>query len=75
LTIDDRDNSHLAESLKSAGGVAVEARLGRWGTMIGAMGLRPGTPTVAPDSGTLRVHTYREGMAQKVGHDLIIDVG
>jgi polyisoprenoid-binding protein YceI len=43
--------------------------------MIGAMGLRPGTHTVGPDSGTLRVNTYREGMAQKVGHDLIIDVG
>ena len=39
------------------------------------MALRPGTHTVGPDSGTLRVHTYREGMAQKVGHDLIIDVG
>jgi hypothetical protein len=43
--------------------------------MIGAMALRPGTHSVGPDSGTLRVHTYREGMAQKVGHDLIIDVG
>jgi hypothetical protein len=43
--------------------------------MIGAMGLLPGTHTVGPDSGTLRVNTYRQGMAQKVGHDLIIDVG
>jgi polyisoprenoid-binding protein YceI len=39
------------------------------------MALRPGTHTVGPDSGTLRVNTYREGLAQKVGHDLIIDVG
>ncbi len=43
--------------------------------MIGAMALRPGTHIVGPDSGTLRVNTYREGMAQRVGHDLIIDVG
>jgi polyisoprenoid-binding protein YceI len=44
--------------------------------MIGAMALlRAGIHTVGPDSGALRVHTYREGMAQKVGHDLIIDVG
>lgn len=27
------------------------------------------------DNGTLQVRTYREGLAQKVGHDLIIDVG
>jgi len=39
------------------------------------MALRPGTHTVGPDNGTLRVNTYREGMAQKVGHDLIIEVG
>ena len=45
------------------------------GTMIGAMALRPGIHTVGADSGALRVNTYREGMAQKVGHDLIIEVG
>ncbi len=39
------------------------------------MALRPGEHTVGPESGSCRVHTYREGMAQKVGHDLIIDVG
>jgi polyisoprenoid-binding protein YceI len=39
------------------------------------MALRPGSVAVGPDKGTLRVNTYREGMAQKVGHDLIIDVG
>jgi hypothetical protein len=27
------------------------------------------------EDGTLQVRTYREGLAQKVGHDLIIDVG
>jgi polyisoprenoid-binding protein YceI len=37
--------------------------------------LRPGTHSVGPDSGTCHVHTYREGVAQKVGHDLIIGVG
>jgi hypothetical protein len=36
---------------------------------------RPGTHTVGSDDGTLQVRTYREGLAQKVGHDLIIDVG
>jgi polyisoprenoid-binding protein YceI len=38
------------------------------------MAIRPGTHSVGPDNGTCRVHTYREGMAQKVGHDLIIEV-
>jgi polyisoprenoid-binding protein YceI len=37
--------------------------------------LRAGTHRVGGDNGTLQVHTYREGLAQKVGHDLIIDVG
>ena len=36
--------------------------------------MRPGTNAVGPDSGTCHVHTYREGVAQKVGHDLIIEV-
>jgi polyisoprenoid-binding protein YceI len=35
---------------------------------------RAGTHTVGGDHGTLQVRTYREGLAQKVGHDLIIDV-
>lgn len=39
------------------------------------MALAPGTHFVGPDRGTLRVHTYRDGMAQKIGHDLIFDVG
>jgi hypothetical protein len=39
------------------------------------MTLAPGSHTIGPDSGSLQVHTYREGVAQKVGHDLIIDVG
>jgi polyisoprenoid-binding protein YceI len=37
--------------------------------------LRAGTHRVRRDNGTLQVRTYREGVAQKVGHDLIIDVG
>ena len=36
---------------------------------------RAGTHKVGADSGTLQVRTYREGLAQKVGHDLIIVVG
>jgi polyisoprenoid-binding protein YceI len=37
--------------------------------------LRAGTHRVGRTNGTLEVRTYREGVAQKVGHDLIIDVG
>ena len=29
---------------------------------------------VGPQSGTLKVKTYREGVAQKIGHDLVIEV-
>jgi hypothetical protein len=36
---------------------------------------RAGTHRVGADDGTLQVRTYREGLAQRVGHDLIIDVG
>jgi hypothetical protein len=36
--------------------------------------LRAGTHRVGRPNGTLEVRTYREGVAQKVGHDLIIDV-
>jgi polyisoprenoid-binding protein YceI len=43
--------------------------------MIAPMALQPGSHSVGPESGSCRIHTYREGMAQKVGHDLIIDVG
>jgi hypothetical protein len=39
------------------------------------MALAAGTHRVGRDSGSMRVHTYREGVAQRVGHDLIIDVG
>jgi polyisoprenoid-binding protein YceI len=38
------------------------------------MGLRRGTQTLGPSDGKLHVHTYREGLGQKVGHDLILDV-
>ena len=30
---------------------------------------------LGPDHASLRLHTYREGMAKKVGHDLILEVG
>jgi polyisoprenoid-binding protein YceI len=32
------------------------------------------THKLGPDNGTMQVRTYREGIAQKVGHDLVIDV-
>jgi polyisoprenoid-binding protein YceI len=42
--------------------------------MIAAMALASGTHALGPANGSLEVHTFREGMAQKVGHDLVIDV-
>jgi len=44
------------------------------GDTIALVGFRAGTHRVGADGGTLQVRTYREGLAQKVGHDLIIDV-
>jgi hypothetical protein len=38
------------------------------------MPITPGTHDIGPDDGTLRVYTYREGVAALVGHDLVIDV-
>lgn len=38
------------------------------------MALRPGTLTVGPANGSLQLHTAREGVAQKAGHDLLITV-
>jgi YceI-like domain len=35
----------------------------------------PGTHKVGSDNGTMQVRTYREGVAQKIGHDLILEVG
>src|SRR5947207_15952268 len=43
--------------------------------MIVLVALRPGVHKVGPDSGRVQVRTYREGLAQKAGHDLIIEVG
>jgi len=37
--------------------------------------LRYGSHTIGRADGTLQVRTYREGVAQKIGHDLILDVG
>jgi hypothetical protein len=39
------------------------------------MEFRAGTHRAGGDDGTLQIRTYREGLAQKIGHDLIIDVG
>jgi polyisoprenoid-binding protein YceI len=36
--------------------------------------LAPGTHRVGPENGSLVVKTYREGMAAKVGHDLVLEV-
>jgi polyisoprenoid-binding protein YceI len=36
--------------------------------------LPPGTYRFGPDNASLQVRTYREGVAAKAGHDLIIDV-
>jgi hypothetical protein len=38
------------------------------------MALKPGSHRLRPGQGTIEVRTYREGMAQMAGHDLIIDV-
>jgi polyisoprenoid-binding protein YceI len=38
------------------------------------MVLAPGTHHFGPDTASLQVRTYREGVAAKAGHDLIIDV-
>jgi len=38
------------------------------------MALPTGTHTLGPDDASLQVKTYREGVAAKAGHDLIIDV-
>jgi polyisoprenoid-binding protein YceI len=38
------------------------------------MALTPGTRSLGPENGTLEIRTYRDGIAQAVGHDLIIDV-
>jgi polyisoprenoid-binding protein YceI len=43
--------------------------------MIVVMALCAGVHTVSPSGGTVHIRTYREGLAQKVGHDLIIEVG
>jgi polyisoprenoid-binding protein YceI len=38
------------------------------------MPIATGSHRLGPDNGTLEIRTYREGMASKVGHDLIIEV-
>ena len=39
------------------------------------MPIAPGSYSLGPQNGRLIVKTYREGLAKKVGHDLIIEVG
>jgi polyisoprenoid-binding protein YceI len=39
------------------------------------MALPAGSTRFGPDNASLEVRTYREGMAAKVGHDLVLDVG
>ncbi len=43
--------------------------------MIAPMGLLAGRHEVGPETGTLQVRTYRDGVAQRSGHDLVIEVG
>jgi polyisoprenoid-binding protein YceI len=38
------------------------------------MPIATGSHQLGPDNGSLEIRTYREGMASKAGHDLIIDV-
>src|SRR5579872_1643720 len=38
------------------------------------MALSPGTYTLTPAGGTVLIHTGREGMAARVGHDLVLEV-
>jgi polyisoprenoid-binding protein YceI len=38
------------------------------------MALTPGIHRFGPESASLRVKTYREGVAARAGHDLVIDV-
>jgi polyisoprenoid-binding protein YceI len=44
------------------------------GGSIALVSLAPGSHRVGPETGSLVVKTYREGVAAKVGHDLIIEV-
>lgn len=39
------------------------------------MTIPPGKYEFGPDQALLQVHTFREGMARKVGHDLIMQAG
>jgi polyisoprenoid-binding protein YceI len=41
---------------------------------IGLVSLRAGIHELGPDTASLLVKTYREGLAARAGHDLIIDV-
>src|SRR3954454_21084333 len=49
-------------------------RSGCGGGSVSRMALPPGTHRLGPGNASLQVRTYREGVAAKAGHDLIIDV-
>lgn len=38
------------------------------------MALTPGTHKLGPDNASLKVNTYRDGVAAKIGHDLVLEV-
>lgn len=38
------------------------------------MAIALGTYRLGPDSASLQVRTYREGIGAKVGHDLVLDI-
>jgi len=38
------------------------------------MSIGPGNHELGPDRGTLRIRTYRQGIAAKAGHDLVLEV-
>lgn len=38
------------------------------------MSMGPGSHEIGPDRGTLRLRTYRQGIAAKAGHDLVLEV-
>jgi polyisoprenoid-binding protein YceI len=70
---DDEDAGPTGEPLTPSIGVGSRtARVDGWGVV---MALAPGRHSVGPATGSLRVKTYREGVAAKVGHDLVMEVG
>jgi polyisoprenoid-binding protein YceI len=67
-----RDARGEQGSVHRRGAAAFE--LGTPGAYDRPMTLKPGTHELGPDNASLVVKTYREGLAAKAGHDLIIEV-